>query len=136
VKKLAPKAEIDGVTVSPMARPGGLEVILGMTKDPQYGPALMFGLGGIFTEIYRDVQFCLLPATEKTFRQMIRGIKGYPLLAGARGMKPRDEKALIEVMKALAKLVKDHPDIDQIDLNPILVYEKGVAVVDYRIYRG
>ncbi len=136
VKKIAPKAEIDGVTVSPMARPGGLEVILGMTKDPQYGPALMFGLGGIFTEIYRDVQFCLLPATEKTFRQMIRGIKGYPLLAGARGMKPRDEKALIEVMKALAKLVKDHPDIDQIDLNPILVYEKGVAVVDYRIYRG
>jgi acyl-CoA synthetase (NDP forming) len=136
VKKHAPKAGIDGITVSPMARPGGLEVILGMTKDPQYGPALMFGLGGIFTEIYRDVQFCLLPAAEKTFRQMIRGIKGYPLLAGARGMKPRDEKALIEVMKALAKLVKDHPDIDQIDLNPILVYEKGVAVVDYRIYRG
>jgi acyl-CoA synthetase (NDP forming) len=134
VKKHAPKAGIDGITVSPMARPGGLEVILGMTKDPQYGPALMFGLGGIFTEIYRDVQFCLLPAAEKTFRQMIRGIRGYPLLAGARGMKPRDEKALVEVMKALAKLVKDQPDIDQIDLNPILVYEKGVAVVDYRIY--
>ncbi len=135
VKKHAPKAGIDGVTVSPMARPGGVEAILGMTRDPQYGPTLMFGLGGIFTEIYRDVQFCLLPATEKTFRQTIRGIRGYPLLAGARGMKPRDEKALVEVMKALAKLVKDRPEIDQIDLNPILVYEKGVAVVDYRIYR-
>ena len=135
VKKHAPKAGIDGVTVSPMARPGGVEAILGMTRDPQYGPALMFGLGGIFTEIYRDVQFCLLPATEKTFRQMIRGIRGYPLLAGARGMKPRDEKALIAVMKALAKLVKDQPGIDQIDLNPILVYEKGVAVVDCRICR-
>lgn len=135
VKKHAPKARIDGVTVSPMARPGGVEAILGMTRDPQYGPALMFGLGGIFTEIYRDVQFCLLPATEKTFRQMIRTIRGYPVLAGFRGMKPRDEKALVEVMKALAKLVKDEPGIDQIDLNPILVYEKGVAVVDYRIYR-
>jgi acetyltransferase len=135
VKKAAPKARIEGITVSPMARPGGMEVILGMIKDPQYGPALMFGLGGIFTEIYKDVQFCLLPATEKTFRQMIRDIKGYPILAGARGMKPRDEKALIDVMKALAKLVKDQPEIDQIDLNPILVYEKGVSVVDYRIYR-
>ena len=135
VKKHAPKVGIDGITVSPMAKPGGVEAILGMTRDPQYGPALMFGLGGIFTEIYRDVQFCLLPATEKTFRQMIRGIRGYPLLAGVRGMKPRDEKALVEVMKALAKLVKDQPGIDQIDLNPILVYEKGVAVVDYRIYR-
>ena len=135
VKKAAPKARIEGITVSPMARPGGVEVILGMIKDPQYGPALMFGLGGIFTEIYKDVQFCLLPATEKTFRQMIRDIKGYPILAGARGMKPRDEKALIDVMKALAKLVKDQPEIDQIDLNPILVYEKGVSVVDYRIYR-
>jgi acetyltransferase len=134
VKKEAPKARIEGITVSPMARPGGMEVILGMIKDPQYGPALMFGLGGIFTEIYKDVQFCLLPATEKTFRQMIRNIKGYPILAGARGMKPRDEKALIDVMKALAKLVKDQPEIDQIDLNPILVYEKGVSVVDYRIY--
>ena len=135
VKKAAPKAGIEGITVSPMARPGGVEVILGMIKDPQYGPALMFGLGGIFTEIYKDVQFCLLPATEKTFRQMIRDIKGYPILSGARGMKPRDEKALIDVMKALAKLVKDQPEIDQIDLNPILVYEKGVSVVDYRIYR-
>jgi acyl-CoA synthetase (NDP forming) len=135
VKKEAPKARIEGITVSPMARPGGMEVILGMIKDPQYGPALMFGLGGIFTEIYKDVQFCLLPATEKTFRQMIRDIKGYPILAGARGMKPRDEKALIDIMKALAKLVKDQPEIDQIDLNPILVYEKGVSVVDYRIYR-
>jgi len=134
VRKKMPKARIEGMTVSPMARPGGLEAILGMTKDAQYGPALMFGLGGIFTEIYRDVQFCLLPATEKTFRQMIRSIKGYPLLAGARGMKPKDEKALIDVMRALEKLIKDHPEIDQIDLNPIIVYEKGVSVVDYRIY--
>lgn len=134
VKKHLPQASIEGVTVSPMAKPGGLEIILGMNKDPQYGPTLMFGLGGIFTEIYRDVQFCLLPATEKEFRQMIRAVKGYPLLSGIRGQKPKDEGALVALMKALARLIKDHPEIEQIDLNPVLVYEKGVAVVDYRIY--
>jgi len=135
VKKKAPKARIEGVTLSPMAKPGGLEVILGVIKDAQYGPALMFGLGGIFTEVYRDVKFCLLPAGEDEFGRMIEGIKGYPLLAGVRGQKPKDRKALIAVMKALSKLVNNHPEIDQIDLNPVLVYEKGVSVVDYRIYR-
>jgi acyl-CoA synthetase (NDP forming) len=134
VKKFSPKAKIDGVTVSPMAKPGGMEVILGMIKDPQYGPSLMFGLGGIFTEIYKDVQFCLLPASEKELKQMIRSIKGYPLISGIRGQKPKDEKALIDLMKAIAKLVKDHPEIDQIDLNPVMLYNKGLSVADYRIY--
>jgi acetyltransferase len=134
VRKKAPGARIDGVTVSPMADPGGLEVILGVIRDPQYGHALMFGLGGIFTEIYRDVQFCLLPGTVPEFRRMIRSIKGYPLLAGVRGQQPKDEKALIGIMKALSNLVRDHGDIDQIDLNPILVYAQGVSVVDCRIY--
>ena len=133
VGKQAPKAVIEGVTVSPMAAPGGQEVILGVTKDPQYGAVLMFGLGGIFTEIYKDVQFCLLPGKVNEYKQVIRDIKGYPLLAGVRGMKAKDEKALIGLMQALSKLVKDHPEIDQIDLNPVLVYEQGLSVVDYRI---
>lgn len=134
VKKKLPQANIKGVTVSPMAKPGGLEVILGVISDPQYGPVLMFGLGGIFTEIYKDVQFCLLPAKEKEFRQMIHAIKGYPIISGVRGEKPKDEKALIEIMKGISRLIKDHPEIDQIDLNPVLLYEKGVSIVDYRIY--
>jgi len=134
VKTALRKARIDGVTVSPMAGAEGLEVIIGVIRDPQYGHALMFGLGGIFTEVYRDVQFCLLPATEKEFRQTIRGIQGYPLLAGVRGQKPKDEKALIDMMKALAALIKERPDIDQIDLNPVLVYEKCAVAVDFRIY--
>jgi acyl-CoA synthetase (NDP forming) len=134
VRAQVPGAAIDGVTVSPMARPGGLEVILGVTTDPQYGPSLMFGLGGIFTEIYKDVQFCLLPAEEKEYLQMMRDIKGYPLLAGVRGQKPKDQEALVDLMEAVSRLVTDHPEIDQIDLNPVLVYEQGVAVVDYRIY--
>ncbi|MBP1721199.1 MAG: CoA-binding domain protein, partial [Deltaproteobacteria bacterium] len=133
VKAKVKKAKLDGVTVSPMAKPGGVEVIIGVITDPQYGPAMMFGLGGIFTEIYKDVQFCLLPAKEREFTEMIRGITGYPVLAGARGQRPKDLKALVGVMKALSKLVMDHPEIDQIDLNPVIVYEKGAVVVDYRI---
>jgi acetyltransferase len=133
VRAKVKKARLEGVTVSPMAKPGGVEVIIGVITDPQCGPAMMFGLGGIFTEIYKDVQFCLLPAKEKDFLEIIRGITGYPVLAGTRGQKPKDLKALVGVMKALSKLVMDHPEIDQIDLNPVLVYEKGVTVVDYRI---
>jgi acetyltransferase len=134
VRQKAPGTRIEGVTVSPMAASGGLEVILGVARDPQYGAVMMFGLGGIFTEVYRDVRFCLLPGSVARYRRMIRGIKGYPLLAGIRGQGAKDEKALIEVMQALSKLVRAYPQIDQIDLNPILVYSKGVAVVDYRIY--
>jgi len=130
----APNARLDGVTVSPMAKPGGLEVILGVFTDPQYGATLMFGLGGIFTEIYRDVQFCLLPAKDEEYWQMIRAVKGYPLLAGARGQAPKDQEALVEIMKALARLATANPQLDQIELNPLLVYERGVFAVDARIY--
>ena len=131
----APGARIEGVTVSPMAEAGGQEVIVGIFRDPQYGPILMFGLGGIFTEIYRDVQFCLLPASNAELRQTIETITGYPLLAGVRGQRPKDVKKLIEVMKGVSKLAIDNPEIDQIDLNPVLVYEQGVLVVDARIFR-
>ncbi len=134
IRQKIPKARIEGVTVSPMSDPGGMEIILGIMRDPQYGHALMFGLGGIFTEIYRDVQFCLLPASDKEFLTAIRSIKGYPLLSGARGQKPRDEKALLAMMKSLARLIKENPHIDQIDLNPVLLYEKGAVAVDFRIY--
>jgi acetyltransferase len=133
VGRKAAGARIEGVTLSPMAKPGGVEVILGVISDPQYGPAMMFGLGGIFTEIYRDVQFCLLPASAGEFVKMIERVKGYPLLAGTRGKAPKDIRALVDVMTKLAHLVADHPEIDQIDLNPVLIYEKGVSVVDYRI---
>ncbi|MDI9569801.1 MAG: acetate--CoA ligase family protein [Pseudomonadota bacterium] len=134
VRAAMPEARIDGVTVSPMAAPGGLETIVGAIRDPQYGHALMFGLGGIFTEIYRDVRFCLLPATDRELLAAIRGIAGYPLLAGARGQQPRDEKALVALMRSLARMVQDHKGIDQIDLNPVLVYEQGALAVDFRIY--
>lgn len=130
----ASHARLEGVTVSPMAKSGGMEVIVGVFTDPQYGPVLMFGLGGIFTEIYKDVQFCLLPASEEELLQTIRSITGYPLLAGARGQLPRDQAALVKVMKGLSELVINYPEIDQIDLNPVLVYDKDIFVVDVRIF--
>jgi acyl-CoA synthetase (NDP forming) len=130
----SPNARLDGVTVSPMAKPGGLETIVGVFTDPQYGATMMFGLGGIFTEIYHDVQFCLLPANDQEFRQMIRSIRGYPLLSRARGQAPKDEEALLEIMKALARVATANPQLDQIELNPLLVYDRGVFAVDARIY--
>jgi acyl-CoA synthetase (NDP forming) len=130
----ASNARLEGVTVSPMAKSGGVEVIVGVFTDPQYGPVMMFGLGGIFTEIYKDVQFCLLPASEKELLQSIRSITGYPLLAGARGQSPADQAALVKVMKGVSEFAINNPEIDQIDLNPVLVYDKGAIVVDVRIF--
>jgi acyl-CoA synthetase (NDP forming) len=125
---------IDGVSVSPMAKPGGLEVILGTVTDPQYGPTLMFGLGGINTEIYQDVAFCLLPADDAELEDLMTKIKGYPLLTGYRGQPPRDTQALIAAMKALAIFAGKHPELDQIELNPLLLYPKGLFAVDVRIF--
>ena len=125
--------QVAGVTVSPMAKPGGLEVILGIITDPQYGPTLMFGLGGVNTEIYQDAAFCLLPATEAELADLIKKIRGYPLLTGYRGQPPRDTAALLSAMKALARFAQKHPELDQIELNPLLLYEKGLFAVDVRI---
>ena len=127
-------AEIYGATVSPMAKPGGLEVILGTITDPQYGPTLMFGLGGINTEIYQDVAFCLLPADDSELEDLMKRIKGYPLLTGYRGQPPRDTEALLAAMKALAIFANKHPELDQIELNPLLLYDKGLFAVDVRIF--
>lgn len=127
-------AQVDGVTVSPMAKPGGLEVILGTFTDPQYGPTLMFGLGGIYTELYRDVAFGLLPATDEDLDRLIRSIKGYPLLTGFRGQPRRDLGALKEGMKILARFAQQHPELDQVELNPLLLYDRGLFAVDVRIF--
>jgi acyl-CoA synthetase (NDP forming) len=125
---------VHGVSISPMAKPGGLEVILGAITDPQYGPTLMFGLGGVNTEIYKDVAFCILPAEDAELEDLMTRIKGYPLLTGYRGQPPRDTKALLAAMKALAIFAGKHPELDQIELNPLLLYERGLFAVDVRIF--
>jgi acetyltransferase len=128
------KLEVDGVSVSPMAKLGGLEVILGTITDPQYGPTLMFGLGGIYTEIYQDVAFLILPATEEELENLIKSIRGYPLLTGFRGQPKRDLAALKAAMQALASFAQRHPELDQVELNPLLLYERGLFAVDARIF--
>jgi acyl-CoA synthetase (NDP forming) len=125
---------IDGVSISPMAKPGGLEVILGTITDPQYGPALMFGLGGVNTEIYHDVAFCLLPADDAELEDLMKKIRGYPLLTGYRSHPRRDTEALLAAMRALATFAEKHPELDQIELNPLLLYERGLFAVDVRIF--
>ena len=123
------KAKIDGVLVQEMLR-GGTEAILGITNDPLFGPAVMFGLGGIFAEIMKDVSFRLAPVTLPMAREMIAEIKGYPLLTGARGRPHADIDALADAivkLSALAVDLKDH--VAELDINPLFVMERGKGVV-------
>ena len=132
VKKTSPVARVDGVLVSKMAPPG-LEVIVGMNRDPQFGPAILFGLGGIMVEIFQDVSLRLLPLTRNEALDMIREIKGYGLIAGYRGHPPVDESALADCLLAVARIAENHPEIVEIDLNPVFAYPDGVQVADARI---
>jgi acyl-CoA synthetase (NDP forming) len=131
-KKANRKASIDGVAVQKMARPG-VEVIIGMSQDPQFGPVLMFGLGGVLVEVLKDVSFRLVPITLRDARQMIREIKGYPLLEGYRGQEPADVEALEKLLLRLSEFVEKHPEISELDLNPIFAYKDGALAVDARI---
>jgi acetyl-CoA synthetase (ADP-forming) len=132
VKKYDPKARIEGMLIQEMA-PSGTEVIVGSIKDPQFGPALMFGLGGIFVEVLKDVTFRIAPITEDEAEEMISEVKAYPLLKGYRNTPPADLKAIIKILMSTSRLIMDHLDIKELDLNPIMVYEKGAKTVDARI---
>lgn len=123
-----PKAAIDGVLVQEMVR-DGVEVILGINNDPLFGPALMFGLGGIFTEVLKDVAFRLAPITRSVAFEMIREVKGYPLLAGARGKARCDVEALADTLCRLSALAIDlKVEIAELDINPLFVFPKGQGV--------
>ncbi len=125
-------AELTGVLVMPMA-PDGVECIVGATRDSTFGPTVMFGLGGIFVEILKDVSFRVAPITLPTAREMIEEIKGYPMLKGARGQAGVDVDALAETLQRLSQLMVANPEIAEIDLNPIFAHEKGLSIVDARI---
>jgi acetate---CoA ligase (ADP-forming) subunit beta len=125
-------AKILGVLVQEMATPA-TEIIIGAIKDPQFGQTLMFGLGGIFVEILKDVTFRVAPITEQEAAEMIVGVKAFPLLNGYRNAPAVDVKAIVCVLMSVSKLVMDHPEIKELDLNPVLAYEKGTKTVDARI---
>jgi len=132
IKEKRPDAKIDGIYVQEMA-PSSTEIIIGASKDPTFGPTIMFGVGGIFVEILKDVSFRLVPITRDDAQEMIREIKSYRILEGARGLPKADQSTLIECLLGTSKMLEDCPEIKELDLNPVLVYEKGAKVVDARV---
>jgi acyl-CoA synthetase (NDP forming) len=132
VKQGEPQATIYGVSVQRMIRPG-IEVIMGMSKDAQFGPVLMFGLGGVFVEVLKDVSFRIVPITRRDARQMIEEIKAYPVLKGYRGREPANIEALEDMLLKLSHFVEQSPQIRELDLNPIFAHRDGAVAVDARI---
>ncbi len=132
VKAAVPEARIEGALVCRQAPPG-LEVIVGALEDPVFGPTVMFGLGGVFTEVLRDVVFRIAPLKRLDAAEMIQEIKGYPLLQGARGGRARDVAALRDLLVGVSRLVTDRPKIKELDLNPVRLFAKGLVALDVRV---
>jgi acetyl-CoA synthetase (ADP-forming) len=132
VVKQFPRAVIHGVSIQKMVPPG-TEVIVGISKDPQFGPVVMFGLGGIFVELLKDVSFRVIPVERRDAQEMIKEIKGYPVLEGYRGKEPANIPALVEIILKLSKWVKQNHQIKELELNPIFAYRDKALAVDARI---
>jgi len=131
-KEYNKNAEISGVIAYTMV-PQGTEIIIGMMKDPHFGPVIMFGLGGIFVEILKDISFRILPIEARDAEEMISEIKGYKILKGIRGEAPKDIQAIKDLLLKISQLALENPEISEIDLNPIFVFENGLKVVDVRM---
>lgn len=131
----APEATIKGVIVVKQM-PDGLEVLIGGKTDPSFGKVITFGLGGRLVEFLQDVTIRVLPIVEDDIRAMIRDIEGYRLIRGYRGEPPYDEEALVQVIGKMAHLFAEDPEVTEFDLNPVIVYEEGIGVVDARIIVG
>jgi acetate---CoA ligase (ADP-forming) len=123
VKAMMPAARVDGVTVEKMF--SGREVIVGMVRDETFGPVITFGLGGIFVEVMKDVSQRIAPVTEEGVDEMIRSIRAYPILAGARGRRPADIPALKRVILGVAQIAMDFPEITELEVNPVMVGDAG-----------
>jgi acyl-CoA synthetase (NDP forming) len=126
--------EMDGILVQPMIS-GGVELMVGITQDPLFGPLIGFGLGGIHVEILKDVCFRVTPITDRDAAEMVRTIKGYRLLEGYRGHPPADIAAIEDVLLRVARLVEEIPQISELDLNPVIALPPGhgCQIVDARI---
>jgi len=130
--ELTSRERIEGCLLMPMAAPGQ-EVILGFIRDPAFGPVVMFGLGGIFVEVLKDVSFGVAPLTEDDLVQMIHSIQGHPLLSGVRGRPPCDTAAIKDLLRRLSLIGLENPEVAEIDLNPVIVHQEGATVVDTRV---
>jgi acyl-CoA synthetase (NDP forming) len=131
LEERAPEAQLGGVLVQRMF-PGGREVILGGKRDPSFGPVVMFGSGGIHAEVFEDIVFRLAPLTRDVASEMISEVRGFRLLRGVRGDRPADVEAVVEVLLALSRLMVECPEVAEIDVNPVLVFEEGAMAVDAR----
>ena len=123
---------VEGVIVQHMA-PKGVEVIVGGVRDSQFGATILFGLGGIFVEVLKDVTFRVAPLDEVDSREMIREIRSYPVLNGVRGLPAADEEVIVKIIQSTSRLMLENSCVGQIDLNPIMVYGAGANIVDARI---
>ena len=134
-KNYNPDAKIEGINVQQMAKNGIVEIIIGSMRDVNFGPVLMFGLGGIFVEIFKDVSYRVCPISISEAKKMIQSIKAFPLLDGYRGKPKADIESIINILMKCSKMLMDNPEIKELDLNPVIVFEKGkgVMVVDARI---
>jgi len=128
-----PSQQEKKISVQKMADEPITELIIGMTTDPQFGPALMFGIGGILVELLEDVSFRIAPITEYDANEMIHEIKGFPILDGYRGKPKADIETIVDVLMKISNLVTTHEEINEMDLNPVFIYEKGLVCVDARI---
>lgn len=126
-----PNAKIDGIIIEKME--SGVELLIGSTLDPMFGPILAFGLGGIYVEILKDVVFRLIPIEPEDATEMLSEIKAAKILNGVRGQPPVDKKALEDLLIKTSNFIADNPEIEELDLNPVFASEKGVSVVDARI---
>ena len=135
LKAKVPGASITGVAVQKMAPPG-VEIIIGMNRDPQFGPVLMFGLGGIFVELLKDVSFRLVPLERIDAAEMIEEIRGKQMLQGFRGQPPVHLPTLEKLIVKVSDFIESNPDVAELDLNPLIARGKDIVAVDARIVLG
>jgi acetyltransferase len=128
-ERYLPEARIWGCQIQEMAPPGGLEVLIGMNRDPQFGPLVTFGLGGIYVEALKDVTFRVAPFTRLEAEDMLNEIRSKALLEGVRGNPPVDRKAIVETLLKMGQLVQDFPEIAEFDINPMIVYPEGQGAI-------
>jgi acetate---CoA ligase (ADP-forming) subunit beta len=132
VRQKLPAARITGVSIQKMAS-AGVEVIIGMVKDAQFGPVIMFGLGGIMVEVLKDVSFRIVPLTRWDAAEMISEIKGYAILKGFRGQEPVNITALEDLILKVSEFIAQNPQVKELDLNPVIAYSDSAIAVDARI---
>ena len=134
IRQAAADKDFQGVIIYPYIK-GGREVLVGVSSDPQFGPVVVFGMGGVYAEIFKDISMRVAPVDVAEAKIMVGETKLFKLLKGARGGKPVDIKALAELIAIVSQLPFQYPEIDEMDLNPVFMFQEGLLVGDVRVIR-